>query len=216
MMRVLLTVCVALLPLLSAAPAQAVIDPAGDFLATHGGPALASTDIREASVIGFSGSFIFYSAMNGLIGDVGTSYVWGVDRGAGATGLFAGTPPVGPGITFDAVVVVRPDGSGTVTAFNEAGPPTVTDILGATFVGDTEIITFVDFGLLPSRGFALGDYRFNLWTRTAGGNTGIADLAQGEGTFGAVPEPATWAMLMIGFGLVGNAARRRQAVRIAH
>lgn len=215
-MRAFLTSCLALMTLIPPAPALAVIDPAGDFLPTHVGPALASVDIREASVIGFSGSFIFYSAMNGLLGDVGTSYVWGIDRGAGTAGLFAGTPPVGPGVTFDAVVVVRPDGSGTVTAFNQAGPPTVTDILGATFVGDTEIISIVDFGLLPSRGFALGDYRFNLWTRTGGGNTGIADLALGEGTFGAVPEPATWAMLIIGFGLVGSAARRRQAVRVAH
>jgi hypothetical protein len=27
-----------------------------------------------------------------------------------------------------------------------------------------------------------------------------------------VPEPATWAMLIIGFGLVGAAARRRKAM----
>jgi hypothetical protein len=209
MMRAYLTRGIALMTLVATAPATAVVDPAGDFLPTHAGPSLASVDIREASVLGFSGSFVFYSAMNGLIGDAGTSYVWGIDRGAGTAGLFAGTPPIGPGVTFDAVVVVRPDGSGSVTALNEIGAPTVTDILGATFVGETEIITFVDFGLLPSRGFALGDYRFNLWTRTGGGNIGIADLAQGDGTFGAVPEPVSWAMLVIGFGLIGGAARRR-------
>jgi PEP-CTERM motif len=28
-------------------------------------------------------------------------------------------------------------------------------------------------------------------------------------TFGAVPEPATWAMMLVGFGLVGGAMRRR-------
>ena len=32
---------------------------------------------------------------------------------------------------------------------------------------------------------------------------------------GAVPEPATWAMLITGFGLVGVAARRRHARRVA-
>jgi hypothetical protein len=32
------------------------------------------------------------------------------------------------------------------------------------------------------------------------------------GTTGAVPEPASWAMLIAGFGLVGAAARRRRAV----
>lgn len=209
-MRAFLTSSMTLLTFCAAAPAAAVVDPGGDFLPTHAGPSLASVDIRAASVFRFSGSFVFYSAMNGLIGDAGTSYVWGIDRGAGTAGLFTGSPPVGPGVTFDAVVVVRPDGSGSVTAFNEIGAPTVTDILGSTFVGETEMITFVDFGLLPSRGFATSDYRFNLWTRTGGGNSGIADLALGQGTFGAVPEPASWAMLIVGFGLVGTAARRRQ------
>jgi hypothetical protein len=214
MMRATLTICGTILALYQAAPAAAVVDPAGDFLATHTGPALASVDIRQAAVVGFSGSFVFHATMNGTLGDAGTSYVWGVDRGAGVAGLFAGNPPVGPGVTFDAVVVVRPDGSGTVTAFNEAGPPTVTSIPGATFVGETDLITFVDFALLPSRGFAFGDYRFNLWTRTAGGNAGIADLALGEGTFGAVPEPASWAMLIMGFGFVGMVARQRKRLQL--
>jgi hypothetical protein len=32
---------------------------------------------------------------------------------------------------------------------------------------------------------------------------------------GAIPEPATWAMLIVGFGLVGSAVRRRTAVAAA-
>lgn len=32
----------------------------------------------------------------------------------------------------------------------------------------------------------------------------------GRSAFGAIPEPTTWAMLIIGFGLVGSAARRRR------
>lgn len=35
------------------------------------------------------------------------------------------------------------------------------------------------------------------------------------GQAGAVPEPATWAMLIAGFGLVGAAARRRKAAALA-
>ena len=32
---------------------------------------------------------------------------------------------------------------------------------------------------------------------------------------GAVPEPATWALLIAGFGLAGSALRRRAGLRIA-
>jgi hypothetical protein len=56
---------------------------------------------------------------------------------------------------------------------------------------------------------------------TAGGNNfyvfGFTDgdlpgfLAQ---QFGAVPEPATWAMMVMGFGLVGGAMRRRRKVAV--
>jgi hypothetical protein len=44
--------------------------------------------------------------------------------------------------------------------------------------------------------------------------TGVYSLgdSSGSGTFTiTVPEPATWAMMILGFGLVGAAARRRQA-----
>jgi PEP-CTERM motif len=30
---------------------------------------------------------------------------------------------------------------------------------------------------------------------------------------GAIPEPATWAMMILGFGMIGGAMRRRRAVR---
>jgi len=48
----------------------------------------------------------------------------------------------------------------------------------------------------------LGNVYFNLHT---------ANIPSGEirGNLNAVPEPATWAMFVIGFGLVGSAVRRR-------
>lgn len=45
-----------------------------------------------------------------------------------------------------------------------------------------------------------------LVTGTSGGNGSYA----GTLSFGAVPEPATWGMLIIGFGGIGMAMRRRQ------
>jgi hypothetical protein len=34
------------------------------------------------------------------------------------------------------------------------------------------------------------------------------------GLTASVPEPATWAMMIVGFGMVGGALRRRQARRV--
>ena len=33
-----------------------------------------------------------------------------------------------------------------------------------------------------------------------------------DGTLAAVPEPATWAMMLAGFGVVGGLARRRRTL----
>ena len=40
--------------------------------------------------------------------------------------------------------------------------------------------------------------------------TGIQSIASRPGTIGAVPEPSTWAMMLLGFGGVGVALRRRR------
>jgi hypothetical protein len=42
-----------------------------------------------------------------------------------------------------------------------------------------------------------------------GTNTGAGSLA-GNVAFAAVPEPATWALMILGFGLVGGALRRKE------
>ncbi len=68
-------------------------------------------------------------------------------------------------------------------------------------------------------GYPGGDYGI-----PSGSYFGAEDLA-GGGDFnytdmqfiartGALPEPATWAMLILGFGVVGGAMRRRQRVRV--
>jgi hypothetical protein len=45
-----------------------------------------------------------------------------------------------------------------------------------------------------------------------GGRIGRFALAQS--TFSATPEPATWAMMLIGFGVIGGAMRRKKATSI--
>ena len=81
----------------------------------------------------------------------------------------------------------------------------------ASFVnsaGDTTALTF-----LTETAF----YKSFLFTTRVGGDV-VYGGGRGQGyliqslTADAVPEPATWAMLITGFGLVGAAARRRRAI----
>ena len=69
--------------------------------------------------------------------------------------------------------------------------------------------------LLPSTGFEPGHYSFNIWPRsgTVGGLATISDFAPDNSDLSAAPEPASWAMMLGGFGLVGGAMRRRRGTR---
>ena len=52
------------------------------------------------------------------------------------------------------------------------------------------------------------------WDQNSGDNTQFITVDIGLDGSGGVPEPATWAMMIAGFGLVGATLRRRKAVAV--
>lgn len=50
---------------------------------------------------------------------------------------------------------------------------------------------------------------------TSWSGCGVHEMAFAEGVAGAVPEPATWAMMILGFGAAGSILRRRRTAAIA-
>ena len=75
-------------------------------------------------------------------------------------------------------------------------------------IQNSQRLSFSQFAGLGFNALIDNTYRIDL---TAGGNTvtSFAQLGTGAAT-GAVPEPATWAMMLIGFGGMGVSLRRRR------
>lgn len=211
-MRLLFSTAAALallgLPLASQA-LDGITDPKGDFLATFGGSS-ASTDLDVLSASVFynpsTDLFTLTATMDGNVGSTATGfYVWGVNRGAGAAGFSS----LGiNGVRFDRVIILRPDGTGTVAGAGALPSGSVT-ISGKTITG------VVSGALLPGTGFVNKlDYTFNLWPRDGAfaGNAAISDFAPNNANFTAtaVPEPGTAALGALGVTAL-LAWRRRQS-----
>lgn len=212
-----LAAAAALLSLTVPAGAATVTDPAGDFLGSYTGAQNGDLDIRSATAIFDGTDFRLSAQVNGTVGtSVGSLFVFGINRGAGTERLMLGSPAAGSGILFDAVAVLFPDGTGRIATFPAAGAPTITNLPGAITVSGNTISGLFPSALLPSRGFAAQDYGFALWSRLRvnpaldGTNAELADFAPNASNFRAtaVPEPGTWAMLLIGFAAVGASLRR--------
>jgi hypothetical protein len=91
------------------------------------------------------------------------------------------------------------DGSGNLLAEDDDGGGGLNSLINFSILA-----TGTYFGAV--RGFGNSVYDYNLSI------TGLTATPVGGG---GVPEPATWAMMIIGFGLVGGAMRRR-ATRVSY
>lgn len=215
-MRFLLRATAAVVLLASATTVSAtIVDPTDDFLSTYTGPQNGDVDILSADVAFDGTSFFLNAMMDGTIGTTpGTLFVWGINRGSGTPRLTFGSPIVGAGILFDAVVVMFPDGTLRVVTFPLAGAPTISVFQGGTAISGDSLSATVSLALLGSMGFAPEDYVFNFWSRTRvnpaldGTNAEIADFLASSQEPRAVPEPATWLTLLLGFGIIGTVMRK--------
>jgi hypothetical protein len=204
-------------------------DPHGDLLATFAGDKDHSPDldVRHLEAT-YDYNSIRLSAQ--MWGDIGTTsnglYIWGVDRGAGTPFLdeLPGPKIGGPDVTFDSFLQLNNDGTGFAVVFhpvpgNTVGTPDVFDFSAdqITIAGDT-ISVVVPRAWLPSTGADISQYGFNMWPRIigTGNNSFVSDFGPDTTnmTANAVPEPATWAMMITGFGLVGSTLRRRRTLAV--
>jgi hypothetical protein len=189
-----------------------VTDLPGDFLATFAGSASSTDlDVIAASVLYDPGTDLFKlsGTMSGTVGSTTTGlYVWGVNRGAGVAGFAANGID---GVLFDRVILLRPNGTGTVPGVGDLAATSV-------IVGDNTITAVVPGSFLVSTGFSKTDYTWNLWPRDGAfaGFAAISDFAPDNAGFKssvtAVPEASTLAMCIVGLAAVGGAVRRRRDI----
>jgi PEP-CTERM motif len=187
-----------------AAMATVISDAAGDFIAEYVGPQRPDLDVIEIEVTLDGTDFVLRGKMAGAINPAsGAIYVWGVNRGAGTARFGANYS----GVLFDSVIAVQAAGTGAVNLLN-GSPATALPGGAISILGDTLTIRLAA-SLLPTSGFGLSTYGFNLWPRAAGtgGITQLSDFAPNNATI-STPEPGSLALA--GFGFLSMAILRRR------
>jgi hypothetical protein len=203
-MRTLLIAAAAALALgAGSAHATSVVDPVGDFLPTFVGTHDADLDVTSFGV-SYNPVLSSFLLTATLAGPIDTSkaglYVIGINTGTGPAAPFAALGE--PNVRFNQVIVLQKTGSAVLSG----------NALTALMSGNSFSLT-VPLAFLPSTGFTPEHYGFNLWPRNGlGNNNQISDFSPQNATLASAPEPATWAMLVAGFGLLGGVLRRRRGL----
>jgi hypothetical protein len=203
-----------------------ISDPGDDFLKSflaHGGIKRDALDIRSLTV-NFDedqdAGIVVTATFAGDIQDGQSGfYVLGVDTGSPKTQP-APFADIGEGdINFDDRVVIQKDGSAQL--IDATGHKST---LTATPDGDAFRV-FIPLSFIPATGpnVTPDDFIFSMWTVSTEegaptGHNAFADIVPDSGmgvTAGGVPEPASWALMITGFGLAGASLRARRRLGLA-
>lgn len=164
---------------------------------------LASVPNGNAAVAG--NGFLVQSALSG-----GFSFIY-----TGSTPLVVGSNTYNTGAnllsaTFTNASIAGPTGS---SSGNASASSTSTDVSTITYTSD-----ILDFSNVVNTGFAINLTSIRPVLSQAGANASLNSFRTSSGgsfssepapVVGSVPEPTTWAMMVMGFGLAGMGLRRR-------
>lgn len=121
------------------------------------------------------------------------SFDWGIDAGLAAGG------------TVDALITLTNLGTGATFSYDPFFSGNDNEYLNGSAENSFRL-EWAPIGFDPN---VNDTYQVNLTYNDATGAAHSLDVFAKLGT-GAVPEPATWAMMMLGLGMVGGAMRRRR------
>lgn len=195
--------------------------------------AAAPSAVQAATVVDFNGftGFRFASTVNTQgFTFTGPSFLSLYARGPDSSANPTSADPTGGVLVFSeqpptAATVTRTGGgiftlnSLLATAFDDSNPsfgspppPYNVNFVFTDAMGTTSQSFLID----NMRGFqSLNINRVGLTSFTFTGPLQIDNVTFDAPVAGAVPEPATWAMMLVGFGGIGFAMRRRSRVRTA-
>jgi hypothetical protein len=146
--------------------------------------------------VGIGGPQVNFTSTNGLL-----------ETNTGAATIFTASGSLLTQLTFTLVT-----GSFTAAEFNlENGDPTSFDILLSAVGGGSQTIHIDNahgsniFDIIAGAGES---YTSASFSTTSGGFNDFKQLRLVLGTPAAVPEPGTWALMLLGFGGIGVAMRR--------